>query len=107
MSTPRIVTPSEDNRKPDARSAERSEVTTDRLIEQSGNAEASAPINRPIMPDDTIHVGAGGKLIIPREEIEEIDPGEDLGDLAKKPLRKPGRREWIGGPSIGPLRQTG
>lgn len=48
--------------------------------------------------DDDIHVGAGGPLIVPREDIEAgIDVGEDL-DLAamqSKKIRKPHRREFV------------
>ena len=49
-------------------------------------------------PDDEIHVGAGGRLIVPREEIgQEADVGNelDLIKLRKKKLRKPDRREWF------------
>ena len=48
--------------------------------------------------DDEIIVGAGGKLVVPREEIgDEVDAGDELAleELRRKVLRKPGRREWI------------
>ena len=48
--------------------------------------------------EEPIRVGAGGTLIVPREDIgADIDEGSELdlaGMLAQKP-RKPGRREWI------------
>jgi hypothetical protein len=47
---------------------------------------------------DKIDVAAGGKLVVPREDIAAgIDDGSEL-DLAanqNKKIRKPGRREWI------------
>ena len=49
-------------------------------------------------PLDTIHVGAGGKLIVPREDIDaDLDDGEEIdlvSDQAVK-IHKPSRREWI------------
>jgi hypothetical protein len=49
-------------------------------------------------PTDRINVGAGGKLIVPREDIGEgIEAEEDLSSAEHQRLkvRKPGRREWI------------
>jgi hypothetical protein len=49
-------------------------------------------------PIDRIVVGAGGKLVVPRENIlAGFDPDEelDLVELEKRKTRKPGRREWI------------
>ncbi len=49
-------------------------------------------------PTEIIKVGAGGILIVPREDIgTEIDGGVelDLVDLQRQKIRKPGRREWI------------
>jgi hypothetical protein len=49
-------------------------------------------------PADTIYVGAGGKLVVPREEIDDdLDDGDEIELVTrqtKKP-RKPGRYEWI------------
>ena len=49
-------------------------------------------------PDEKIHVAAGGKLIVPREDLlAELDDGTemDLVDGLPKKIRKPDRREWI------------
>jgi hypothetical protein len=69
----------------------------------AGHAEPAAP-GGPVTPvvlpeaDDTIRVGAGGKLVVPREAPDDLgDDGEEL-DLASalvKKVRKPNRREWI------------
>lgn len=48
--------------------------------------------------NDRILVGAGGKLVVPREDITaDTDLGEelDLKDLQTKKIRKPARREFI------------
>lgn len=47
---------------------------------------------------DTIRPGHGGKLIVPREDIDvDLEDGEelDLLSLEAKKIRKPDRREWI------------
>ncbi len=47
---------------------------------------------------ETIRVAAGGKLIVPREDIgaDIIDDAElDLAGMLAQKVRKPGRREWI------------
>jgi hypothetical protein len=47
---------------------------------------------------DVIQVGAGGKLEVPREDLDvDLDDGTeiDLVNLQAKRIRKPGRREWI------------
>ncbi|MBI3411319.1 MAG: hypothetical protein HY040_23540 [Planctomycetes bacterium] len=49
-------------------------------------------------PADTIKVGAGGKLVVPREDLDaDLDDGAeiDLVNLQAKKIRKPGRREWV------------
>jgi hypothetical protein len=49
-------------------------------------------------PAEPINVGAGGKLIVPREDIGEgIGPETELDLIGPQRLkiRKPGRREWI------------
>lgn len=49
-------------------------------------------------PKDAINVGAGGKLEVPREDLDvDLDDGAeiDLINLQSKKIRKPGRREWI------------
>jgi len=48
--------------------------------------------------DETIHVGAGGTLVVPREDIGAgIVEGVDLDIASKLPIRirKPGRREFV------------
>jgi hypothetical protein len=50
------------------------------------------------LESEEIRVGAGGKLLVPREEIDgEIDESSELDLVGMLPLkvRKPGRREWI------------
>src|SRR5438552_183060 len=49
-------------------------------------------------PDETIYVAAGGKLIVPREDLfAELDDGAemDLVDGLSLKHHKPHRREWI------------
>lgn len=49
-------------------------------------------------PLGSIHVGGGGKLIVPREDIDaDVDDGEELDPDATRVLkcRKPGRNELI------------
>lgn len=48
--------------------------------------------------EEPIRVGAGGPMIVPREDIgADIDEGTelDLAGLLPLKIRKPGRREWI------------
>lgn len=62
-----------------------------------GNSAAS-PLIIEREPSDKIVVGAGGKLVVPREDIgDDIDIGEELDLIALqgKKIRKPGRREWF------------
>jgi hypothetical protein len=50
------------------------------------------------VPIDEIRVGAGGTLVVPREDIgADLDAGDelDLVGMMTKKIRKPGRREWI------------
>jgi hypothetical protein len=71
--------------------------------EQQLNQDCDSP-SRTVLPEiereaeDRIHVGTGGQLVVPREDIGvDIDVGDDL-DLAAmqtKKHRKPNRREWI------------
>jgi hypothetical protein len=60
-------------------------------------AEVSLPtIDR--LPVEEIHLGAGGPLVVPREDVgADIDgAGElDLAGMTAKKIRKPHRREWI------------
>lgn len=49
-------------------------------------------------PTDDIHVGAGGTLVVPEEDIAAgIVEGEDMNIAAQLPkrIRKPNRREWV------------
>ena len=49
-------------------------------------------------PIDCIHVGAGGRLVVPREDIvADVDLGDELNlvEMLNKKIQKPGRREWI------------
>jgi hypothetical protein len=46
--------------------------------------------------DDSIHVAAGGKFPVPRENIDDdLDDGSDLAGAQAKKVRKPNRHEWI------------
>ena len=68
---------------------------------ESGNNGSVRRANLPSIEReavDRIHVGAGGPLVVPREDINvDLDVGEDLDLVAMqaKKQRKPGRREWI------------
>ncbi len=56
----------------------------------------TAPLIEP-EEDDTIHVASGGPLVVPREEISDLDDGEEFDLMAAQPMkiRKPHRREFI------------
>jgi hypothetical protein len=57
----------------------------------------AGPLRTDPEPADKIVVGAGGKLIVPRENIAEgIEPEAEV-DLVEeqKTIRKPKRREWV------------
>jgi len=65
--------------------------------EKTSKVSGVAP---PIEPEvsEVIQVGAGGKLEVPREDIDlDLDDGAelDLANLQAIKIRKPGRREWI------------
>jgi len=75
---------------------------------KDGTRHAGEPVHQPdgtlprprIEPElaEPIIVGAGGKLIVPREDLDsDMDEGAeiDLVNLQAKKIRKPGRREWI------------
>ncbi len=63
-----------------------------------GNSGPITPIIERVEPEGPIRVAAGGKLVVPREDIgADIDEGSELdlaGMLAQK-IRKPNRREWV------------
>ena len=85
-----ILSNPEDNDK--ERDDERDPKQTDKEGSQGDQGQSSDE------SDDQIHVGAGGSLIVPREELlDDVDVGDelDLAKLQKKKLRKPHRREWI------------
>jgi hypothetical protein len=69
--------------------------------ERDGQQQITKPSKLAVIaaePPDTIHVGAGGKLEVPREDFDvDLDDGAelDLHELQAKKIRKPGRREWI------------
>jgi hypothetical protein len=49
-------------------------------------------------PPDAIHVGAGGKLVVPREDhLADLDDGTeiDLLHAQTQKVRRPDRREWV------------
>jgi hypothetical protein len=49
-------------------------------------------------PPDAIHVGAGGKLVVPREDLlDDLDDGTEFDLVAAQPMkvRRPDRREWV------------
>src|SRR5262249_44865427 len=55
------------------------------------------PVLEPEAPD-TVRVAAGGKLLVPREDLDaDLDDGSelDLVSAQAKQVRKPDRREWI------------
>jgi hypothetical protein len=63
----------------------------------AANAARSLPAVEP-EPADDIRVGGGGKLIVPREDLDaDLDDGVelDLLNLQAKKIRKPNRREWV------------
>lgn len=63
-----------------------------------GGAGSVAPTIERVPHEEPIRVGAGGTLVVPREDIgAEIDEGSelDLAAMIAKKHRKPGRREWI------------
>ncbi len=69
------------------------EVTPNR----AGDAAAVPLVIEP-EPAEQIHVGAGGRLLVPREELDaDLDDGTEIdlvGGLPKK-IRRPDRREWF------------
>jgi hypothetical protein len=71
------------------------EIEADR--DRTYEADESLPaIDR--VPIDGLRVGAGGTLVVPREDIgDEIDDSTelDLAEMMPQKVRKPGRREWI------------
>jgi hypothetical protein len=75
---------------------------TARVDQANGQANpnktgTASPVIEPEVPD-VIQVGAGGKLIVPREDLDaDLDDGAeiDLVNMQAKKIRKPGRREWI------------
>lgn len=73
---------------------------TDPETEQGeiGGAELTAPIIERVTSEEPIRVGAGGTLVVPREDFDaDIDEGSELdlaGMLAQK-TRRPHRREWF------------
>jgi hypothetical protein len=83
--------------------------TNNRIVSQPEPAEAEADRGRmpeageglPTIdrrPDAEIRVGAGGTLVVPREDLgDEFDDSSELDVAGMLPLkvRKPGRREWI------------
>ncbi len=60
--------------------------------------EPIVPMIKRVPLEEPIRVGAGGTLVVPREDFDaDIDEGSELdlaGMLAQK-IRKPGRREWF------------
>jgi hypothetical protein len=49
-------------------------------------------------PPDAIHVGAGGKLVVPRENLlDDLDGGDEVDLVTAQPMkvRRPDRREWV------------
>jgi hypothetical protein len=59
---------------------------------------SAVPTIERIPPEEPIRVGAGGKLVVPREDPNaDLDAGDelDLDGMAAPKVRKPGRREWI------------
>jgi len=77
---------------------ERADVTR-REAEAGDSQLAGANNSSVVVPEATgISVGAGGKLIVPRENIgTDVTEGSDLDIAALQTLkhRKPHRREWI------------
>ncbi|MBE7464260.1 MAG: hypothetical protein HS116_12345 [Planctomycetes bacterium] len=76
--------------------------------DQAGEDEKSTPMagpeacGAPPVPaepiDSPIIVGAGGRLVVPPEEVgDDLDAGSDLDitEMMSKRLRKPNRREWV------------
>ncbi len=63
-----------------------------------GGAEPIVPTIERVPLEEPIRVGAGGTLVVPREDFDaDIDEGSELdlaGMIAQK-IRKPGRREWF------------
>jgi hypothetical protein len=58
---------------------------------------APAPTIEP-EAQDAIRVGAGGPLVVPREDLDtDLDDGAELDLLSLQPtkIRKPGRFEWV------------
>lgn len=58
---------------------------------------AAIPLIRPD-PPESIRVGAGGKLLVPRENLDDgLDEGTEIDLLSSQPkkIRRPDRREWI------------
>jgi hypothetical protein len=58
----------------------------------------AVPLIERIPPEAPIRVGAGGTLVVPREElgVDTDEAGElDLAGMLAQKIRKPGRREWI------------
>lgn len=87
--------PNSDERQNADRNGVPGDAANDKDQHQDGVPAPSLPPIEPVA-DDQIHVGAGGPLIVPREDIgDDLDVGEDL-DLAAmqaKKIRKPQRHE--------------
>ena len=79
--------------------AEKSNSNVTEASPPNGELDTTSHVtNESDSPDDHICVGAGGKLIVPHEDIgDDTDAGEelDLTKLRKEKFRKPGRREWF------------
>jgi hypothetical protein len=67
----------------------------ERAVQPSAEPTSQRPVQE---QTEAILVGAGGKLVVPREDFDEgLDGGTEidlLGGLPKK-VRRPDRREWI------------
>jgi hypothetical protein len=74
-------------------------VNNENLTNNDGLSSAGAtPATTDRVEPDAIRVGAGGKLVVPREDFDaDLDDGDeiDLTSGLPKKVRKPHRREWI------------
>jgi hypothetical protein len=70
----------------------------DTVVPCNGTPPTPQPLRIDPEAPDAINVGAGGKLIVPREDLDDgLDDGTELDLVGAQScrVRKPDRREWI------------
>lgn len=74
----------------------RANRTSSPVLNNEPTAAPSTTLRIEREADDLINVGAGGKLIVPREHLDAgLDDGEEVSLGSPLKIRKPGPHEWV------------